>query len=71
MAMMISSQPWEDSIPSLAKDLSRSIRENGYGQIPNFLPNASIMEIIDYLKGVKKYTGLSNFSLKENQTNGT
>ena len=68
---MIVKKNWEIKIPFIAKDLNRSISENGYGNIANFLPKTSLSNIIEYIEGIKKKTGNSNFSLKEDKLKGT
>ena len=62
---------YENSISQVAKHLNESIIKNGYGQIPNFLPDESITKVIEFIEGIKKETGLGNFGLKEDKLRGT
>ena len=62
---------YENSISQVAKHLNDSIIKNGYGQIPNFLPDESIRKVIEFIEGIKKELGLGNFGLKEDKLRGT
>ena len=62
---------WENSIPSIAEDLHKSILCKGYGEISDFLPQSALNDVTNFIKEIKVKTGSGDISLKEDKTIGT
>ena len=68
---MLKQKRWENSIPSIAVGLHKSILSKGYGEISDFLPHSALNDVTNFIKEIKVATGSGDISLKEDKTIGT
>tara|TARA_B100000886_G_scaffold220174_1_gene152941 strand:- start:1376 stop:2035 length:660 start_codon:yes stop_codon:yes gene_type:complete len=64
-------QRWENSIPSIAEGLHKSILNKGYGEISDFLPHSALNDVTNFIKEIKVKTGSGDIRLNEDKTIGT
>ena len=68
---MVKQKRWENSIPSIAEGLHKSILSKGYGEISDFLPHSALNDVTNFIKEIKVKTGSGDIRLNEDKTIGT
>ena len=68
---MVKQKRWENSIPSIAEGLHKSILRKGYGEISDFLPQSALNDVTNFIKEIKVKTGSGEIRLNEDKTIGT